>query len=336
MEGAKEQAVTYTIGFVVHAGFQLQHVAGPLSIFEAVAGYGAPIYEAQLLSEGGGIVRSSCGVNVDTIPFREAIQLDILFIGGGYACFEVERSPAIAQFIRSQTAKCRHVAAISSGTIVLAASGILAGHRVTSHWSLNSELADLYPSIHVEGDEFVVRDGKFWTSTSVMGGADIAERIINEDLGHIAAKRATREFLSYHRPIANDGPDIARDDRFKRLLNWARDNLSETLSVEQLAEHMGMHPRNFVPAFTNALGQTPAKAIERIRLEAAIALVGRSDLPPSAIARQVGFGSPDRMRRAFLRVFGVPPQSMREIAQARSARFRNGRLGEARPPTAKS
>lgn len=328
--------MTYTIGFVVHAGFQLQHVAGPLSIFEAVPGYAAPVYRALLLSEQGKLVHSSAGVCVDTMAFDDVEQLDILFICGGYACFEAERSPAIAAFIRKQSARCRHVAAISSGTVVLAASGVLTGHRVTSHWSLNGELADLYPSIHVEGDESIVRDGKFWTSTSIMGGADIAQMIIDEDLGHDAARRATRELLSHHRHSASDGQVMDGDERFKGLINWARQNLCETLSVEQMAEHMGMHPRNFVPAFTAALGQTPAKAIERIRLEAALALVGRSDLPPSAIARQVGFGSADRMRRAFLRVFGVPPQSMREIAQARSARFRNGRLGEARPLPAKS
>ncbi|MEJ7926293.1 helix-turn-helix domain-containing protein [Sphingobium sp. AN641] len=316
--------MTYTIGFVVHAGFQLQHVAGPLSIFEAVPGYGAPVYRAMLLSEQGQLVHSSAGVCVDTMAFDEVEQLDILFICGGYACFEAERSPAIAAFIRHQSARCRHVAAVSSGTVILAASGVLTGHRVTSHWSLNGELADIYPSIQVEGDEFIVRDGKFWTSTSVMGGADIAQRIIDEDLGHDAAKRATRELLGHHRPVG-DGQVIDGDERFKSLVTWARRNLNETLSVEQMAEHMGMHPRNFVPAFTTALGQTPAKAVERIRLEAALALVGRSDLPPSAIARQVGFGSADRMRRAFVRVFGVPPQSMRVITQARAAQLRNGR-----------
>ncbi|MEJ7935757.1 DJ-1/PfpI family protein [Sphingobium sp. AN558] len=318
--------MTYRIGFVIHAGFQLQHVAGPLSIFEAVAGYGDPVYAAILLSDDGALVPSSAGVSVASTPFSKAGPLDILFICGGYACFEAERSPAIAQFVRTQSGRCRHIVAISSGTVVLAASGVLAGHRVTTHWSLNGELAELYPSIQVEGDETIVRDGKFWTSTSVTGGADIAQRIIEEDLGHDAAKRAAREFLPHHRPNASDSPDVTGDERFKCLIHWARDNLNQTLSVEQMAEHLGMHPRNFVPAFTTALGQTPAKAIERIRLEAALALFREPQLAPSAIARQVGFGSPDRMRRAFIRVFGVPPQSMRVIARARAAKFRADRV----------
>ena len=197
---------------------------------------------------------------------------------------------------------------------------MLDGRRATTHWSLNGELAGLYPSIEVEIDEAVVRDGRYWTTTSIVGGIEVARLIIEEDLGSVAAKRATRDLLVYHKPHIGSEEGAHVEQRFKDLVRWIRAHLHETLSIEQLAEQIGMHPRNFVPAFANATGQTPAKAIERMRLEAAFTLVGQSDLSLADIARQVGFGGTERMRRAFMRAFGVPPQEMRDKLRERRPR----------------
>ncbi|WP_340316952.1 GlxA family transcriptional regulator [Rhizorhabdus argentea] len=307
----------FTVGFVVYDGFQLQQVAGPMSIFEAVSGYSAPVYKAVVLSARGGLIRSSAGIHIGSISFRAAEQSDVLFISGGYGYDDAVRCRETAEFIRSHGTKCRHITAVSSGTMVLAASGLLDRHRVTTHWSLNKQLAELYPSIDVESDEFVVRDERFWTTSTVAGGMEIARLIVDEDLGHDFAVRAARELLSFQRPAIGAARDADDADRFKSLLNWARANLRNPLSVEELASQMDMLPRNFIPAFTAALGQTPAKAIERIRLEEALALVGTPGVSLAAVARQVGFTNVGRMRRAFIRAFAVPPQRMQEVVNAR-------------------
>lgn len=306
----------FKVAFLVYDRFQLQQVAGPLSIFEAGSGYSAPGYQAAILSESGGIIRSSAGVGIDTLPFRESGQSDILFVAGGYGFRNAERSIATREFIRSQSVKCRHIVSMSSGPMALAAAGVLDGHRATIHWSLQRELAMRYPSVKLCGDELLVRDRKVWTTTSNAAGMEVAAQILKEDFGPDESKRAMREFMSFqlHGRGMNDESGA---ERFKSLIAWARSNIRQHLSVEDLAERMDMTPRVFIPAFTSALHLTPAKAIERIRIQEALALLADPDNSLTATAKAVGFMTTARMRRAFLRAFGVGPQQMREIAQGR-------------------
>lgn len=311
--------MTFGVCFIVFPGFQLQQVAGPLSIFEAVCGYGTPAYEPKILSERGGLVKSSVGIEIDTIPFSAVTRTDILFVCGGYGYKHAQRSGPTIEYIRSLGEQSGHVAAAASGTMLLAASGLLDGHRVTAHWTLNKELAAHYPTIEVGNDDFIVRDRRFWTSNISGGGMEIARLMVEEDLGLDAAKRAAREFLDCQRAASGVGKAPEDVARFKSLISWARANLTKTLSVEDLAEQMGMAPRNFISTFTLAVGQTPAKAIERIRLEEALALIEQDGVPIESIRRQVGFTSLSRMRRAFIRTFGVPPKRMQEILRLRAA-----------------
>ncbi|WP_340317358.1 GlxA family transcriptional regulator [Rhizorhabdus argentea] len=306
----------FKVGFVVFDRFQLHQVAGPLSIFEASSGYGVPGYDPKILSSNGGLVRASAGVEVSSISFSAAEQSDILFVTGGYGFRDAECSPLIADFIRSQGAQCRHICAVSTGPMVLAASGLLDGHRAATHWSLKKELAERYPSIDVCSDELIVRDRKFWTSITGAAVLEIAARIVEEDFGHDVAKRATRELMSFQRP-GYGMREEASIKAFQALMGWARVNLQRPLSVEDLAERMGMAQRVFIPAFTLALGQTPAKAIERVRVEEALALLADPHVSVAAAAQKVGFVTSERMRRAFLRAFGVPPQEMRAVVGRR-------------------
>lgn len=204
-----------------------------------------------------------------------------------------------------------------SGAFALAAAGLLEGRRAATHWRRAEELARLFPRIAVEPDAIHVRDGEVWTSAGITAGIDLALALIAEDLGEAAAKRVAQEMVVYYRRPGGQSQFSALAElggeatSFSRLLDWMRAHLTEPLTVERLAAEAAMSPRNFSRAFTRAVGVSPAKAVERLRLDVARERVEASWEPIEQIAKSTGLHDPERMRRAFLRAFGQPPQAMR-------------------------
>jgi transcriptional regulator GlxA family with amidase domain len=133
------------------------------------------------------------------------------------------------------------------------------------------------------------------------------------------ARRTAQQLVVYHHRPGGQSQFSALIDlkagRFDALLSWAREHLAETLSVEQLADRAAMSPRNFARLFASETGVTPAKAVERLRVEAARALLDSQPLQVEDVAFETGFGDPERMRRAFIRAFGQPPQALRRAAR---------------------
>ena len=174
----------------------------------------------------------------------------------------------------------------------------------------------------VEPDRIFVRDGKVWTSAGITAGIDLALALIADDLGEAVAKRTAQQLVVYHRRPGGQSQFSALLEldapggRFGPLLAWARERLDEPLPVERLAAQAAMSPRNFARAFAAETGMTPAKAVERLRLEAARAHVEEGAEPIDRVADATGFGDPERMRRAFIRGFGQPPQALRRAARA--------------------
>jgi transcriptional regulator GlxA family with amidase domain len=216
----------------------------------------------------------------------------------------------------------RRVASVCTGAFVLAAAGLLDGRRATTHWAYDAELARGYPGVNVEPDRIFVREGNVWTSAGITAGIDLALALVADDLGEAVAKRAAQQLVVHHRRPGGQSQfsallDLAQPDgRFGGLLAWARERLDEPLPVERLADRAGMSPRNFARAFAAETGITPAKAIERLRLEAARAHVEQGREPIDRLAEITGFRDPERMRRAFIRAFGHPPQALRRAARA--------------------
>jgi len=202
---------------------------------------------------------------------------------------------------------------------------LLDGRRVTTHWARAAELARAYPSIRVEPDRIYVRDGEVWTSAGISAGIDLALALVAEDLGTEVAKRAAQQLVVYHRRPGGQSQfsallEVDRpDSRFSPLLAWVRERLGERLTVERLADRAAMSPRHFARAFSAETGMTPAKAIERMRLEAARERVESGAEPIEGVAMRTGFGDPERMRRAFIRAFGQPPQALRRAAKLGAA-----------------
>jgi len=227
------------------------------------------------------------------------------------------------------------VTSVCSGTFILAAAGLLDGLRATTHWRAAALLQRQYPGIRIESDRIFVKQGSIWTSAGVTAGIDLALALIEEDLGPEAAKAAARDLVVYYRRPGGQSQFSAlldlepTSERVQRALSYARVHIGKMKSVEQLAKAAGLSPRQFGRLFLAETGQTPAKAVEKLRAEAAKTRIEQSDEPIEAIARTVGFSDPERMRRAFVRTYGQPPQALRRIARgALCARSETPGLGK--------
>jgi transcriptional regulator GlxA family with amidase domain len=318
-----------TIGLLIFPRFQLLDAAGPIAVFEA-AGREAPrpAYRLKVMAPAPGSVASSSGVQMMAEPLI-AQAFDTLIVAGGWGTREASVCAETLAYVRAVARRARRTASVCSGAFVLAAAGLLDGRRATTHWARAAEFARAYPRVRVEPDRIFIRDGNVWTSAGISAGIDLALALVAEDLGEAVAKRAAQQLVVYHRRpggqsqfsalLESDRPD----SRFSPLLAWARERLRERLSVERLAERAAMSPRHFARAFAADTGTTPAKAVERLRLEAAREEVESGAGPIEQIAAATGFGDPERMRRAFLRAFGQPPQALRRAIRSQSSEIRN-------------
>ena len=314
--------MTKLIAVLIFRDFQLLDAAGPIAAFEMpIQGMTPPPYRITVIADGGGLIRSSSGVAMPAEPLRGQRIIDTLIVAGGQGTRHAMTSEPILRFVRQQAQRARRVCSVCSGSLVLAAAGILDGRRATTHWRRCDQLRKTFPSVKVEPDQNFIRDGHIWTSAGVTAGIDLSLALIEEDLGHEVAKRVAQELVVYHRRPGGQSQYSALleldagDDRFVKLLAWARENISKDLTVERLAARIGMSPRNFARSFKAATGHTPAKAIERVRLEVARERVEHGADTIERIATKSGFGDAERMRRAFIRAFGQPPQGMRRIAK---------------------
>ena len=308
-----------TVGVLIFPDFQLLDAAGPIAAFEIAARYVPGAYRIRLLAREPGLVASSSGATMQAEPLDAAADLDTLLVSGGSGT----RGPAICAttlaFVRETSA--RRTASVCSGAYILAEAGLLDGRRATTHWNRTADFARRYPAVKLEPDRIFVRDGPVWTSAGITAGIDLALAMIAEDLGESVARATAQQLVVYHRRPGGQSQfsallELERGGRFDALLAWARENLHEPLTVEQLAERAAMSPRHFARAFTAEKAVTPAKAIERLRVEAARALLDSQPLRVEDVAIEAGFGDPERMRRAFMRAFGQPPQALRRAARA--------------------
>jgi transcriptional regulator GlxA family with amidase domain len=312
------EAAVQRIGFIVFPGYQVMSFA-IISVFEfANFAAGTPLYEIHLLSETGGPIRTSIGIDVGTEPFDD-VALDTLIVGGGT---EIEPStPGLVAFLRQAPTRYRRVAATCTGAFVLAEAGLLDGRRATTHWYHARALQAQYPTMKMEEDRIFINDGPIWTSAGMTAGIDLALALVEQDLGPELARSVAKKLVVHHRRAGGQSQFSAlleldpKSDRIQSALAYARRNLHTPLSVAQLADAARLSPRQFSRAFHAETGQSPAKAIENLRIEAARLMMEQTRHPIDTVAQQTGFADRDRMRRAFLRAFGQPPQAIRRNAR---------------------
>jgi transcriptional regulator GlxA family with amidase domain len=302
------------VGFVVFPGFQVMSFSA-ISVFEfANLAADNPIYDIHVLTEGGGSVRSSVGLSIEAEPFTDRAFDTLIF--GGATTIEAA-SPGLLAFVRGALCASRRVAGICTGAFVLAEAGILDGRRVTTHWFHARELQARFPKIKVEEDRIFIIDGPVWTSAGMTAGIDLALAMVEKDLGAEVARGVARKLVVYHRRAGGQSQFSAllelapKSDRIQSALAYAKHNLRKPLSVGELAEAAHLSPRQFSRIFRAETGRSPAKAVENLRVEAARLMMEQGRHPIDSVARDAGFTDRERMRRAFLRAFGQPPQTIR-------------------------
>jgi transcriptional regulator GlxA family with amidase domain len=306
------------VGFVICPGYSLMGLAA-VPAFEVANLIGdETVYELQFVSEHGGPVSASAGMNLETEPFGER-AFDTLIVGGGN--FFRASTPSLIALLQRASKEARRVAAICTGAFVLAEAGLLDGRRITTHWMHARELQEQFPKCTVDVDRIFINDGPIWTSAGMSAGIDLALALIEADLGQEAAQAVARKLVLYHRRAGGQSQFSAllelepKSDRVQSALTYAKQNLHRPLTVEDLAEAARLSPRQFSRVFHAETGQSPAKAVENLRVEAARLMMERSRHPIDVVADQTGFADRNRMRRAFLRAFGQPPQVLRRQAR---------------------
>ena len=308
------------IGFLVFPDFNILDLAGPLAVFDVPRREISPTpYSLTVYSEHGGPIASSCGACVETSALGDA-QLDTFIAVGGLGAIAASRSESVVSLVQRTSRHARRVASVCSGLFLLAEAGLTAGRRVTTHWEYGDKFGRAYPDAKLQLDQIYLRDGNVWTSGGVTAGIDLALALVEEDLGTRMAQRTARVLVVYHRRTGAQSQLSAllemepATDRLRRAMQFARDHLAEDLPVERLAVAAHVSPRQFTRLLFRETGETPAKAVERLRAEVAHTQVASTITPIESIARAVGFANPERMRRAFLRIYGAPPQALRRLA----------------------
>src|SRR5258708_8520189 len=213
------------------------------------------------------------------------------------------------------------VAAICTGTFHLAQAGLLDGRRVTTHWAFARQMKAAYPKVAVEEDRIFIHDGQVGTAGGMSAGTDLALAMIETDLGSDVARMVAKKLVLFHRRAGGQLQHSefleleGKSDRIQNALVFAKNNLRSELSVEQLAEAANLSPRQFSRAFLKETGKSPAKAVDALRVDAARALMEQGRLSVDVGAPETGFADRDRMRRAFLRTFGQPPQVIQRASR---------------------
>ncbi|NNA54684.1 GlxA family transcriptional regulator [Pseudomonas koreensis] len=310
------------IHVLAFANMQILDVTGPLQVFASANDLarqrGLPVpYAPSVIAREGGAVMSSAGLAVLAEPLPQEPS-DTLIIAGGWGIYPAAEDLALVDWVREHAAGCRRVASVCTGAFLLAASGWLDGRRVVTHWTRCEQLAQQHPQLQVEANPIFINDGPVWTSAGVTAGIDLALAMVEQDLGRDIALDVARHLVVFlKRPGGQSQFSVTlalqnQGNRFDDLHAWIAEHLTCDLGVPTLAEQAGMSERSFVRHYRADTGQTPARAIELIRVETARRLLSDTGLPVKRIAANCGFGSEETLRRSFLRAIGVTPQAYRE------------------------
>jgi len=307
-----------TIGFALPPGFQIMGLAAVSAVELANVVARERLYDIRLLSEQGGALPNSFGMAIETGSLSR-YKLDTLIVTG--LLRPVPSTPGLIRQVRKAFESSRRIASVCTGAFILGEAGLLDGRRVTTHWIYARELQKQFPNAHVEDDRIFIIDGPIWTSAGMSAGVDLALGMIEKDFGAELARAVAQRLVVHHRRAGGQSQHSAlleldaKSDRIQSALAYARRNLRTALTVEDLAEAAHLSPRQFSRAFRDETGQSPAKAVEHLRVEAARVMIEQSRHSMDEVAAETGFADPERMRRAFVRAFGQPPQVMRRNAR---------------------
>ncbi|MGR3890423.1 GlxA family transcriptional regulator [Pseudomonas sp. 1152_12] len=303
---------------------QVLDVTGPLQVFattnDLARQRGVPLpYAVSVIAAQTAPVMTSAGLALVAEPLPAAdAPCDTLVIAGGWGVYGAAEDAELVEWVRHKAQHTRRMTSVCTGAFLLAASGLLDGCRVATHWTRCEELARKFPSLTVESNPIFIQQGSVWTSAGVTAGIDLCLALVEEDLGRAVALEAARHLVVFlKRPGGQSQFSVALslqkgNSRFADLHAWMAENLTLDLNILTLAAQAGMSERSFVRHYRAETGQTPARAVELIRVETARRQLADSTASIKRIAVQCGFGCEETLRRSFLRVLEVTPQAYRE------------------------
>jgi transcriptional regulator GlxA family with amidase domain len=318
------------IAILLYPGVQSLDVTGPLEVFSAARELLAareiedPGYEVVTLARSPQALRSSSGLGLvpdGAIP-GAGERIDTLIVQGGSGREQAAEDEMLVRWLARAPRSCRRIAAVCTGSFLLARAGLLDGRRATTHWAFARRLAREHPAIDVDPEPIFVRDGSIWTSAGVTAGIDLALALVEEDLDRELALEIARHLVVFLRRPGNQSQFSAtlrsqqpRAEPLREIQRLVVEDVAGRHTVEALAERAHMSPRNFARAFRAQTGTTPARYVERVRLEAARRRLEETREPVAEVARACGFGTAETMRRSFLRALQVGPSEYRRRFQ---------------------
>jgi transcriptional regulator GlxA family with amidase domain len=326
-----DSAIPRRVAFFVFPGFDILDLAGTVSVFAHAASARSGAYLRQVISASGGQVVTSSGISIAT-EAGDNTPVDTLVVLGGALNVIRQPPPEVLDAMVNLAEMARRVASTCTGAFLLGHAGLLDGRRATTHWRFATELQAKFPATRVEADRIFVNDGPVWTSAGGTAGIDLALALVEEDLGTDVSRQVARGLVVYHRRLGGQSQYSALleleppSDRIRRALSFAREHLREPLSVGRLAQQANLSERQFGRAFRAETGVTPARAVERLRAEAARPLVEEGRQSLEAIAHSVGFSDPEQKRQAFIRAFGQAPQAIRRVSRSTPPRPDKGQV----------
>jgi transcriptional regulator GlxA family with amidase domain len=311
-----------TVAILALPGVQLLDVSGPLDVFaQANVEAGKPFYTLRVAACESGPIHSSSGARLlpDWIAGDEQERIDTLLIAGAPNAVHLTLAPRVYAWVCATAARSRRFGSVCTGAYVLAASGLLKGRHITTHWSAVDTLAKRYPDIRIDEDALYVRDGKLRTAAGVTAGLDLALALVEEDLGRDIARRVAAQLVMYFkRPGGQlqfsrkgEAETVGRST-LQEVQRWVAAHPEMDHTVSGLAEHAGLSARHFARLFQAEVGQTPAAWVETTRVNAARALLEDGHDTPKQVAAKCGFSNVDTLRRTFAKHMRVTPAEYRK------------------------
>ncbi len=321
---------TRTVLIVLFEGVQSLDLTGPLEVFSTANRLrGERGYAVTTAAPGGRPVHTSSGLLVTPDEdLGRARVTDLLLVPGGEGTRDPD--PDVVGWLRRHAGEARQVVSVCTGAFLLAEAGLLNGHRATTHWAYCGTLAGRYPDVEVDAEPIFVRDGRVATSAGVTAGIDLALALVEEDFGRELALRVARQLVVFLRRPGGQAQfsvqlatQTASSEPLQGIQQWITEHPGDDLTVDALARRVNLSPRHFARAFTAEVGMSPGRYVDRVRLEAARRQLEDTTDGVMHIAHRCGFGTPEAMRRAFLRTLGVGPAEYRRRFQSGLRRERD-------------
>lgn len=326
MRGSRddEWVPTRDVLIVLYDGLQSLDVTGPLEVFSVANRFVEDSYRLRTATVDGAPIRTTSGLRITPDLAISGVETPHTLVVPGGAGGRVSY-PELVEWLRGTGPTATRLVSVCTGAFLLAEAGLLNGRRATTHWSRTGQLAQRYPDVHVDPEPIFVRDGNVYTSAGVTAGMDLALALVEDDLGRDIALGIARQLVMFLRRPGNQtqfsaqlSAQVALREPLREVQHWVAEHPEEDLSVDNLARRAGLSPRQFARAFAEEAGISPGRYVDKVRLEAARRHLEDTASDIGQVARACGYGTPESMRRAFLRTLGVPPaEYRRRFAAAR-------------------